>query len=581
MPLELYGLNPKGLENARQADIELMLAFNPRLFAAKGWLGRFPHLRNAIDHIWNFPRRMLAKSRELVYDPRKHDAYIWNDWTELLMRAFCEHKGRTVTGPNASWKTTSAALYHLCAWFAIPMETLVIVTSTSRDGLKARFWKELVRYYRSAGAPFGNLVQSDIALQTVKGSLEAGIFGVATGQDNDVDKAVSKILGRHNTYTYACVDEMQATNEGLVKGAVSLEAGADNFEFTGLGNAENELDPHGQMSEPIDGWDSITAETEMWATKMGVCIHLDGLRCPRVLEGDDLYPGLLRQEQIDSTIRNYGEDSPEFWSKRRGFWAPQGVQKTVLSVALITRGKAREKAIWAEKYVVGAGLDPSFEGQDRCVLRIFHCGISDTGLMTLALKEIIIIKVSVTSAEPIHYQIARRVKEECTQRAIPPTMFAMDSTGEGGGLASIIVREWGPGILMVEFGGRCSSDPVSETNPKRADLEYDRKVTELAFRFRTLVMNGQVRELDLETATEFCQRKFGMKGNLISVETKTEMKGRTRKSPDLADNAVVGAELMRKRGHLKSPESETNLQSSDRWREIAKRFEVAADYAEA
>ena len=63
-------------------------------------------------------------------------------------------------------------------------------------------------------------------------------------------------------------------------------------------------------------------------------------------------------------------------------------------------------------------------------------------------------------------------------------MFALDSTGEGGGLASIFQREWSPEILCVEFGGRPSKHPVSQTNPKRADQEYDRRVTELWFAFQ-------------------------------------------------------------------------------------------------
>jgi hypothetical protein len=71
---------------------------------------------------------------------------------------------------------------------------------------------------------------------------------------------VEKIIGFHATNTYAMVDEMQATNEAIVTASISLRAGADNHEFTGLGNADSELDAHGQASEPIEGWDSITVE---------------------------------------------------------------------------------------------------------------------------------------------------------------------------------------------------------------------------------------------------------------------------------------------------------------------------------
>jgi hypothetical protein len=105
--------------------------------------------------------------------------------------------------------------------------------------------------------------------------------------------------------------------------------------------------------------------------------------------------------------------------------------------------------------------------------------------------------------------------------------------------------------MMVEFGGRPGKEAVSQTNAKRCDEEYDRMVTSLWFWFRLLVQNEQVRGLDQESATEFCRRYYEMKGKYISIETKAKMKERTRKSPDLADACVIGAELMKKRGGLK------------------------------
>src|SRR4051812_37612661 len=81
-----------------------MMAFNLRLETASGFLGRYQHLRNAIDLLWNEPRRQMAIQRGQAkeYDVRKHDAYIWNDWSELMMETFSEWLwGTTVWGPNA------------------------------------------------------------------------------------------------------------------------------------------------------------------------------------------------------------------------------------------------------------------------------------------------------------------------------------------------------------------------------------------------------------------------------------------------------------------------------------------------
>ena len=216
---------------------------------------------------------------------------------------------------------------------------------------------------------------------------------------------------------------------------------------------------------------------------------------------------------------------------------------------MIVRGKAKEQAVFDIDNVQGASLDPAFEGGDRCVLRFGKCG-NQNGKKVMQLGEKIFIKTHQSEDDPRHYQIVRTTKEECTKRGISPYMFALDSTGEGGGLASIFQREWSPQILCVEFGGRPSKHPVSATNPKRADQEYDRQVTELWFTFRLLVQNEQVKGLDDETAMEFCRRWYEMRGPYISIETKAKMKERTRMSPDLADNAVIMARLFRERAGL-------------------------------
>src|SRR5262249_29410172 len=119
-----------------------------------------------------------------------------------------------------------------------------------------------------------------------------------------------------------------------------------------------------------------------------------------------------------------------------------------------------------------------------------------------------------------------------------------------------------------------------QTNSKRADQEYDRKVTELWFFFRLLVQGEQIKNLDDETATEFCRRWYDMKGAFISLETKAKMKERTRKSPDLADNAVILARLFFERGQLKltrvtSEAGETQWGKFQRARSVESVYELA------
>lgn len=568
MPFSAYGVTIDYDGPGAAASLELKMAFNPEFGKAVGFLGRYTHLRNAIDLIWNVPRRQIAAERRQPYDERKQDAFIFNSWTELMMETLCEwHWSTNIWGPNASWKTTSVALYVLCAWFASPHDTSVVVTSTNLPGLKKRIWGEILKYHRLARSGIGHVNASDLAIRFNKGDDKHGIFAVATGQDEgEVTKACNKIIGYHNRHVYAAVDEMQATNEAIVKAAGSLEAGAEHFQIIGPGNPDTELDSLGRMSEPIGGYETINVDSIRWETKRGVCIHLDGLDSPKLGQADDVYPGLLSQKDIDSMITQAGEDSPAFWQQRRGFIAPQGITKNVLSAAIIKKFHASDPAIWVSDYVMGAGLDPAYEGGDRCMLRFGKCGQMIDGKTGIELNELVQIKTSATSPEPLHFQICRQVKDLCEQHDPPvaPENFALDSTGEGGGLASIFQREWSPAITLVEFGGRASDLPVSEHNQKPSHQEYLYRVTELWYTFRTMVQAGMIRGLDNETAIEFCQRIYQMRGNLKMLESKTEMKKRTKKSPDLADCTVVLTELFRQTQHLGST-GEAHTQTDDMW----------------
>jgi len=525
-------------------------------------LGRYAHMHNAIDAIWN---RFHAES------------YIWNDWTEQMQRLFCENKWVTITGPGASWKTTSAAIYALASWYASPKDTVIICTSTTLDGLRRRIWKEISKFYRLRPL-YGNPVQSRNCIQYRKGHDDAGIFGMATDK-GEIEKAIGKIIGFHAPNMIVIVDEMPYTPEAIVEACVNLETGSERFQFIGLGNADDHLDPHGRMSEPKNGWDSIDVDSERWETRRGVCLHLDGLRSPNIVDKTRNFPGLINQADIDTTSEIYSVDSPQFWQMRRGFWAPEGIQKTVLTMPMIVRARAQDSVFFDSGFVNMAGLDPSFEGGDRCTLRFGKCG-NVNGKKTLLLTDKLYIQTKVSTDDPMHFQIVRNVKEACIQRSVDPYYFGLDSTGEGGGLASIFQREWSREVLCVEFGGRPSQHPVSTTNPKRADQEYDRRVTELWFFFRLLLLNEQIKGLDQETAAEFCRRWWCMKGPYVSLETKSKMKERTRKSPDDADAAAVLTQVAYARDKLlPSAVSHSEDVLDSPWRRFLKKRSMESEYA--
>jgi hypothetical protein len=157
------------------------------------------------------------------------------------------------------------------------------------------------------------------------------------------------------------------------------------------------------------------------------------------------------------------------------------------------------------------------------------------------------ITVNADSGEPIHYQIVRQVKEECVKRKIPPEELAIDSTGEGGGLLAIFHREWGR-VVGVEFGGRPTDMPVSETNPKPSDEEYDRRASELNMAVRTFATANALRGMSNEACQQACARKTEYKSKKYRVETKGDFKKRFGRSPDNLDACAILIDLCRQRG---------------------------------
>ena len=504
-------------------DLELELyAFRNRIQPNEGGLGTFNHFVNVTKLVW----------------PKMS----WNPWLEAQVESLCEHDYVGWAGCGASGKTFGATLFATVWWLANPSKTTVVLTSTTAKMIRKRMWanlQDLVR--KSRGFP-GNMVDSKMSLQAIKGDDRHSISAIAVAEGN-TSKAVANIQGIHAERVMVIIDEATDTPEAAFEACTNLSKGCREFKMLVIGNPASKYDPHGRFCTPAKGWRSVTIEDQHWLTERGMCRRFDGMKSPNISEGRTKYPYLITHDQVLSAMRHEGEQSPTFWKYTRGFWSPDGMVKTVLSESIIETYTPTRKLVFTTNVQVVAGLDPGFGG-DRCVLRFAKVGTANDKVSIL-FGDVIHISPNAQLTEPVHYQIANRVKEECSQRGVPPDKFALDSSGEGGGLADILTREWGV-VHRVEFGGSASTIPVSDEDSRPCNEAYDRKVTELWFSMRKWVVEERVGGMDIETLQEFCARMFDDSKRKISVETKTVMKQRTGKSPDLADAAVVLLDLVRK-----------------------------------
>jgi hypothetical protein len=551
MTTEKYGL--KFSHPLSDLEVELY-AFHHSRTPESGGLGRFEHFKRATNIIW--------------------PDLVWNEWLERQTESLCENQWISWTGCAASGKTFASALYSLTWWLADPMNSTVILTSTTAKMIRKRAWSNICHLHRTSdGTLPGNMVDSKTTLQAAKGDDKNAIFAVAV-LDGATSKAVANIQGIHSDRILAIVDEATDTPEAAFEATSNLSKGCSEFQFLAIGNPQSKLDEHGRFSEPEAGWETVGIETEEWKTSRGVCLRFDGMKSPNMKAGRAKYEFLITPAQVEQSLKFEGESSPKFWKYVRGMWSPEGICRTVLSETLCDKHDVRGQHTFISNATVLAGLDPAFGG-DRCILRFARYGDLESGLMGVQLDEIMNIQLDASSSEPIHYQIANQVRDACRSKGCLPENLAVDATGEGGGLCDIMAKEWSNQIRRVEFGGKASTLTVSQEDARPAHEAYANRVTELWFSVREWVVRGQIKGMEKGTIIEFCSRMFDDAKRKIVIERKVDMKGRTAQSPDLADAAVLIVETARQLGAGRlNIRSETDT----KWEDAVKQFDSV--YAE-
>lgn len=505
-----------------------------------GGLGRYRHARNAIKALW----------------PETE----FNEWMEWRLREFCNESNWSVNGNQrvlniasvgcaGSGKTHDWTFFSLFWWLCAPDISTVVLCSIQKNMIRQRCWAVIQEKYNNLPCRFGNMVDSQTKLQVSKGDDKHSVFAQAV-ESGEANKAKQRIAGLHLPRVMIVIDEAPGTPEGIFEAVSNLTSGCSELVVASSGNAISRLNAHGRVCEPVDGWNSVDQDTEMWKTKgvrewklpPGVCLHFHGKRSPNVKRSKTVFPYLYTYENWQAAKGN--EDTPNFWTYDAGFWAPEGISNTVFDEPTIQRVDGMGAFTWQSYSYPVAALDPSFGG-DECVLRIGTIGDIGPGRMGLQIGAKIPIRLKQKSPRPVDYQIADQVIEACKKYNVKPENFGLDASGTGRGVAAILQETWSPMIKKVEFGGAPSDTPVSAEDPRACSEVYDRRVTELWYNCREVLGAGQLRGLDLPTCSQFCSRFYENKVRKIRLETKAECKERTGRSPDDADCVAVMVEVAR------------------------------------
>lgn len=520
------------------------------------------------DKAWHLKRAI----KELYPEP----VYMWSRWSDLLVEAWCAEDWVTVWGASSTGKSTTLGLLSLVHWLSAPWCTTMTVCSTTKDALRKRIWNEILKFYmRTPSAPgryypgrtaiiYPQVAEAGLIENKEYGeeSVEIkesrnGIFGVAV-QRGSVEESFSNLIGVHNTYNALLLDEMQAVREAAVEAVSNLQGGKE-FKFCGMGNPSSRLDLLGKYSMPKSGnWNDINTEMETWETERGICVFLDGRKSPAIVEedGEKRYPFLLKEKDIETRKKWFGENSHRYWSQTIGFIPPDDLDRTVFTETYILHNGMNASALWDGRFEVVAGVDWSFtEGGDRCIVQPAKVGRVN-GVMSLEFMDYIELSIDVSEVEPSSFITARKVMTECNRLGVSPVNVGCDASGTQGPQTDILEQLWGKGVLRVSFGGKASERIIPGHNLPASQV-YANRMTELWYQIYNLGRTKQIYGVNSALSSELISRKLiddkQRSRPLLQLEPKSLMRLRTGESPDIADAAAIAVEAAMTRLGL-SPE---------------------------
>lgn len=484
--------------------------------------------------------------------------------------------------------TDFGAIWAIINWLAMPLETMVLVTSTSLKDSRKRIWGSIREYFTARPGLPGKLVDSygQIRLEDpsgeFSGSDRCGISLVAAEKKMEKE-AVGKLIGFKNSRVLLIADELPEISEAILEAAYGNLSRNPFFQLIGLGNPNSLYDAFGNFARPRAGWSSISAESHVWDTDRGKCVRFDGKHSPNIIAGETLYPYLLTQERYDDDARLFGENSATFWRMIRGFWSPTGTSEGVYTESEIVQYKAEDKVVWLDEPIPVAALDPSFtNGGDRTAAVFGHYGRNLDGLMSLNIDEVILLREDVTDKSvPRTFQLAKQFVDLCEKRGIPAKHTALDVSGGGNPFADVVTSIWSNQFHRVNFAGKASDNPISVFDQTKSSDKYANRVTEIWFSGKELIRTGQLKGIFPALAKEMCARLYTTEKSgtaKVRVEPKPVMKARTGESPDIADAAFILLDLCRDKLNMASSAAAGDRTSKkpQPWKFVARKFDLVS-----
>lgn len=539
-----------------EIEMQCFLRYEKKFFTPGG-LGRYEHCKRGIEMIWH---------------PGARKVCTFNPYAERMFEAFCsDHQFIAFAGHSSGGKTFNPAVWAVWNFLCAPTETLVILTSTSLQASRKRIWGDVQNLWNAAGEYFQGDLPGDLISST--GTIRAKVDGVKdekagivliAGDPSKAEESIGKLIGFKNKRVIFLCDEMPDLADNLTEAAKTNLRNNDWFQMVGIGNPSKLFDAFGKFCEPKAGWPSVSEKDYEWVGVHAYVLRFDAKNSPNVVAAENgdysnPYPGLLKWQDYKAAKEEKAEESPGFYRMYRAWWCPTGSEESIYWESEIATYGANLAAgtrwHWLNPPSYTWGLDPSFKhGGDDAVFTISRVGEdSETRLKVIEKKETIVINVNVNDPLPKDEQVVKAAKEIIEKKSLGVSDGAVDVSGAAS-FGSLLRREIGDGWIAVEFGGKPSDMPASNTDPRPSHEIYNRMVAELWHVGKELIRNGQMRGLTADVIKEMINRTYETKAGKIQVQTKEDMKKMLGFSPDRADSFFLSLFAARKKFGLVSKE---------------------------
>lgn len=523
----------------------------------------------------SWPQHFVNFTKIVFGDPRGIFYFEWNPNAMRILGSFYKHNILAIAGHKSSGKTETLALIGAMWFFLFPKDTKVIVTSTTVAAAKDKVWGKikliwihLEKYFGPNIVP-GKLVDSQNRIRFEHNGVKSETRGIVllASESSSEKESADKLQGTKAERMIVMGDEFATLKHSLLNTVLNNLTANKQCKLAGAFNPNSFYDPGGIISRPKGGWATITEDDDEWETEIepfglkGYCIRFDGEKSPNVVLGEERWKGLLTLEKLQQ-IGPIGTKTKGYYEQIRGFWSPAGDLDSIYTETEIVKyGADRPCTTWVEPPVMMAGLDPAYvHGGDRAVLTIGKCGIAvnvdtQTKQKVFELTHIYNLDEDITNKSISKSEwIVKITKQKLAEHKVDVRNFAIDATGGGEPFGALIAREIGLGFINVCFAGRASDLPVSRNDSRKGKDRFFNMASELWYVGRELIRTGQLKGLRPDAVAEMVSRTYQERAGVVQIESKKDMRLRTKKSPDISDSLFLCLFAARVRHGLSSNE---------------------------